>query len=504
MLKRIIHLLFNNKKNFVILFFIFFLFFFSYWVKYTFGSEINYVELIYNLYIKLTGIQDLPQSYKINFILYAINIPIFLSTILLIIIDKYKRSFFYKNNQLIKITSNKILQIFFFNYKIYLIYSILFFLTHFKFYDYMIGLLKYEANSNLYFHTKNIKFIDPNLKKNLILIYFESLEYDIKNLNVKNDKNPLIDIDSIKGKNIYNFKQAPATAISIAGIFASQCSIPFYPTISTNLENLNRDKIICLSDVLDQFDYQQYHFMTVDKTFHRSDLFLENHHYSIYDNQKIREKFPYTEISWGDGVFDDIMLTLAKEKIIKLHNSKKLFNVVIKTTDTHPPFIISPRCKTLNPYYTKQEAYEVYKSSNESDNKKRAFEAYRCSSNFIKIFIEDLEKEGILKNTTLVILGDHLAHKKYDFINKDFHDRNLYFKVNTNKNFTRKLMNHFDVAPTILDELGILPKDNPRFGFGVSLFNNDVNSSYDRHYKSVMNKNILSDFYLKQLFKDKH
>ena len=115
-----------------------------------------------------------------------------------------------------------------------------------------------------------------------------------------------------------------------------------------------------------------------------------------------------------------------------------------------------------------------------------------------------MEKEGILKNTTLVILGDHLAHKKYDFINKDFHDRNLYFKINTNKNFTRKLMNHFDVAPTILDELGILPKDNPRFGFGVSLFNNDVNSSYDRHYKSVMNKNILSDFYLKQLFKDKH
>ena len=58
--------------------------------------------------------------------------------------------------------------------------------------------------------------------------------------------------------------------------------------------------------------------MTVDKTFHNSDLFLENHHYSVYDNQKIREKFPNAKISWGNGVFDDVMLNLAKDKILQL------------------------------------------------------------------------------------------------------------------------------------------------------------------------------------------
>ena len=58
-------------------------------------------------------------------------------------------------------------------------------------------------------------------------------------------------------------------------------------------------------------------------------------------------------------------------------------------------------------------------------------------------------------------------------------------------------MNHYDVAPTILEELGFLPKDIDKFGFGVSLFNKKFD--YDDHYKTVMNKNILSDYYLKRL-----
>ena len=57
--------------------------------------------------------------------------------------------------------------------------------------------------------------------------------------------------------------------------------------------NFSEKKLKCLSDILNEFDYKQYHFMTVDKTFHRSDLFLENHHYTVYDNQKIRTKLDY-------------------------------------------------------------------------------------------------------------------------------------------------------------------------------------------------------------------
>ena len=218
-------------------------------------------------------------------------------------------------------------------------------MTQFKFHNHIYSLIQFEINSKLYSEAKNIEFVEPKLKKNLILIYFESLEYDVENLANKNQRNPIKELKKLSGKNVYNFKQPPATSISIAGIFASQCSVPLYPFISKNIENFNEKKLKCLSDVLNEFDYKQYHFMTVEKTFHRSNLFLENHHYTIFDNQKIRERFPDAKTAWGGGVHDDVMLSLAKNKILQLKKNNYHFNVVIKTTDTHPPFITSTTCR---------------------------------------------------------------------------------------------------------------------------------------------------------------
>ena len=63
-------------------------------------------------------------------------------------------------------------------------------------------------------------------------------------------------------------------------------------------------------------------------------------------------------------------------------------------------------------------------------------------------------------------------------------------------------MNHFDIAPTILQEMGFLSLNDTRFGFGVSLYNDNTKYNYDEHFKSVMNKNLLSDFYLRNILKN--
>ena len=63
-------------------------------------------------------------------------------------------------------------------------------------------------------------------------------------------------------------------------------------------------------------------------------------------------------------------------------------------------------------------------------------------------------------------------------------------------------MNHFDVAPTILDELGFLDNYQKRFAFGVSLFQNDEFFDYNKHYNSVISEKILNDFYLNKLLKN--
>ena len=59
-------------------------------------------------------------------------------------------------------------------------------------------------------------------------------------------------------------------------------------------------------------------------------------------------------------------------------------------------------------------------------------------------------------------------------------------------------MNHYDLAPTILDEMGFMPKNINKFGLGISLFNNNKNFNYDDHYDLIMDKNILNDFFIRQ------
>ena len=476
----------NNKINILFLFFSYLLIFSSFWIKKTFGNHVYYAEVIYNLFVNIKGVKDAPNTYKINFILYVINLSIFFTIISLLIFENLKKK--------IKINFLKS-QIF--NYKIYLLISALFFLYQFKFHEYIKSYIVYEDYSYLYNDPSKIKFDNPKNKKNLIIIYVESLEYKIQNLNEiidyskitenyeKYETNPILEIDNLDGKNIYNFKEAPPNAFSIGGLVSSQCSVPFYPSVSTNLKKLKNEKMFCLSDVLNLFGYQQYYFMTVNKDFHRTDLFKENHHYSIFDNKKIRENYPNADFGWGHGVYDNILLDAAKKKIKESFNTNQPFNIVIKTTDTHPPYYLASECNQK-----RSGTLEI-----------NAHLAFQCSSKLISDFFEDLKLNGVLDNTTVVILGDHLAYDALIKLYRTHPSRNIYFKMNTEKNYSRLKMNHYDLAPTILDEMGFMPKKINKFGLGVSLFNNNKNFNYDDHYDLIMDKNILNDFFIRQSLK---
>ena len=90
-----------------------------------------------------------------------------------------------------------------------------------------------------------------------------------------------------------------------------------------------------------------------------------------------------------------------------------------------------------------------------------------------------------------------MADKK-EFTISESLDRNIYFKMNNKKPFLRDKINHFDIAPTILDSLGFLPLGNSRFGFGVSALRDDFD--YKSHYEKVMDKKIVSDYLIHELF----
>ena len=125
----------------------------------------------------------------------------------------------------------------------------------------------------------------------------------------------------------------------------------------------------------------------------------------------------------------------------------------------------------------------------------RAYNAYKCSSNLIISFLDELKEKNALDNTVIVIMGDHLAHNKYEIIDDNNNERYLYFKINTKNNNTRNLINHFDITPTILDEMGFLPENINQYGFGISLFDTNKNFNYEKHFESVTDQKVLTDFF---------
>ena len=486
----------KNIYKFIVLFLSFFFIYFTLWIKKTFGIQVIYIELVYSGHLALSTVTASNKSYLVEFFLRVVNLSIISSLIWILILEKLKK---------IKFFRSALIRFFILNINCYLIYGIIFFIIQFKFYelarDYLNAYVNYNSNLGLYNDPYFINYNNPHNKKNLILFYYEALENNIENLtnntnleknsnlSLSKFENPIKLIQDMEGKNIYNFKEAPTANFSIAGVISSQCSLPYYPIISLNIHKMKNENMFCMSDVLTDFGYEQIFYITVDKKFHGFRIFKENHHYKIHDKNKIIKDFPDVEPNgWGGGVFDNDLLRHAKQKIIELHKSNKKFNVTLINTDTHPPYIISPKCEIKDKLKT-----EIYK----------AYESYKCSSKYIRNFFDDLKNEGVLENTVVVILGDHLA---YDSILKTYRNnqnRNVFFKINTKKEFTRSKMNNFDVAPTILDEMGFFPKEQDKFGFGVSLFNKNRNFNYDKHYDKVMNKEVLTNYYLKLLFKDK-
>ena len=81
----------NNKINILFLFFSYLLIFSSFWIKKTFGNHVYYAEVIYNLFVNIKGVKDAPNTYKINFILYVINLSIFFTIISLLIFENLKK-----------------------------------------------------------------------------------------------------------------------------------------------------------------------------------------------------------------------------------------------------------------------------------------------------------------------------------------------------------------------------------------------------------------------------
>lgn len=295
--------------------------------------------------------------------------------------------------------------------------------------------------------------------KNLVLIYVESLEdtYADEKLWGRDLLRPLRDVG---GVSFAGYRSAPGTNWTIAGIVSTQCGVPLRVVSYHDVKPRGPGErtflagATCLGDILRQHGYRNVFLGGAPLSFSGKGTFLQDHGYEVaYGREEWRKEVSSAQAYNEWGLHDDALFAQARSKLAELHATGKRFNLTLLTLDTHNPRgFASPECRRRGI---------------------RSFEdLIECTSRQTADFVQFIERSGYLKDTQVVILGDHLAvsNPVYDALRgiRDQRIFNRFVSEHPPTSNTQDIL-PFDLFPTILEFVGFsVPGE--RLGLGYSAF----------------------------------
>lgn len=325
----------------------------------------------------------------------------------------------------------------------------------------------YEQNYVIPQHTK-ITF--PKHKRNLVLIFMESMEATYAKIPHHNyfDADLIPELHHLAKQNI-NFSDneyiggsssIDGTQWTQGGLVAQTCGIPIQlPINDANFfhpKNSFYPNAWCLYDILRQKGYEESFLLGSNGEFAGMNRFLETH-----GKQKMLDILYYAKRDGLKVSFekttklpDKQLFVYAKEELSQLASQNKPFVFTLMTLDTH--------------YGTGRFADDICdRKYGEHNNIKNVVS---CSSYQIGEFVNWLKQQPYYRDTVIVMLGDHLTMN--EFFTDDMNRKVLNIFINSsvgadrtkNRNFTP-----FDIYPTIVESLGAKISGH-RLGLGTSLF----------------------------------
>jgi phosphoglycerol transferase len=300
--------------------------------------------------------------------------------------------------------------------------------------------------------------LKPEHLKNLVLVYVESLEDTYGDPGLWG-RDLLAPMHKLHGESFRNYSTTPGSSWTIAAMVATQCGVPLrfvqsdlnekHPELRTFLPGA-----VCLGDILHGYGYRNVFLGGAPLSFSGKGQFLQDHHFdaSYGRTEWLKEGFAPTAFNeWG--LYDDELLNQARRKLVELHDAGGRFNLTVLTLDTHNPYgYRSPTCRARG-VSTFEEIVE-------------------CTSRQVADFVSFAAARGYLKDTQIVVIGDHLA--KSNPLSSTLqevpgrHIFNLFLSDGMPPRNTDDIM-PFDLFPSIVQLLGIeVPGD--RLGLGYTAF----------------------------------
>lgn len=304
----------------------------------------------------------------------------------------------------------------------------------------------------------------PTTPPNIVYIYLESLERTYMDENIFPGLTKELHILEDSALSFVDIEQTWSTGWTIAGMTASQCTIPLVTTgsgINTmyGMEEFY-PKATCLGDILKNRGFNLSYMGGAHLAFAGKGKFYSSHGFeNVRGREELKKALKNKRYRNSWGLYDDTLFDLAWEEFLTLSgNDKEPFGLFLLTLDTHQPDgYPSASCKDI-----------VYHKKDNS-----MLNAVACSNYLVAKFVNKIMASRYAENTLIVLTSDHLAlPNRASKMLQQGQRRNLFMALQKNKIIPKKIPKAgtmLDIAPTLLDLLGYKKTD---FGLGRNLLGN--------------------------------
>lgn len=359
-----------------------------------------------------------------------------------------------------------------------------------------------------YVNPDSVKITPPEQKRNLILIYLESLEttFSDKEHGGNQDTNLIPEITELALQNISFGKNGN----QIGGGFDASGATSTFPSTHSrtlgipNIVNYTRTPILhyykSLYKILHENGYKQIFFQGNPGLYKQFQYFaLDQKIDEVYGTDDLIHRLKLTPEEYmikqgGKNVQDKETFKFANQI---LDTISEPFSLTFFTIDTHSPHgLYDPDC---------------VKAADESQKDELLKASVRCVSKEVNKFLVTLKSKHFYKNTTIIVFGDHRFMGT--LLVKGFSNRKwVDIFVNTPKapiSEAKRLFSDIDMFPTILSSINF-DIEGDRLGFGTDLFSGKKTlieeiglDSLNKEFDNMHSHLVYESYLLKKKLKEK-
>ena len=325
-----------------------------------------------------------------------------------------------------------------------------------------------------YIDPDTIDIIFPKTKKNLILIYLESMESTYASVDVGGGKplNYIPELTTLAFDNVFFSNDADfgggsgnGAGWTMEAILASSAGVPYKLGINGNEAGLYEEflpGIVSLGEILQENGYHNYFMCGSDASFAgRNDFYRQHGNYTMIDLITAREEGFITEDYHNGfwGMEDEKLFEYAKIKLSDIGYLNDPFNFTLLTVDTHHPdgYV----CQLCRGEYDQQYANVL-----------------ACSSRQVADFVNWVQGQPWYEDTVIVLVGDHLSMTADFWDDIGDYERKIYnCFINISDNLVpaqtkNRIFTILDMYPSILTAMDA-KIEGGRLGLGVDLFSDE-------------------------------